>query len=457
MLKLVAAPVLGLVVLLLTSSSALAQRHVPIPDGFSAADITPDGSLVVGTHDGGGAFIWDWRNDPSPTLLGGGGAVAVSDDGSVILGQMGDPLGSGLGVAALWTASGGWQSLGGFDDCSGSLSNAYALSGDGTVAVGLAWQGCNSYAFRWTADTGMVLMDNLANGLNRASAVNVDGSIIGGFAQGTFDRTPALWSADGTGTLYDINDQGEIYGFNNDGSTIVGEYNGLAFVDDGVSLDVLGNLNGGFWVGNATDISEDGQVVVGYDILGLSREAWVWTPSTGFLGLRDIMQAQGISGLPDLYTALAVSDDGNVIVGGQSAGGPFVSAYLIELETTDAWTDLGGGTSGIAGVPELTGNGTLAGGTTVFLSLENAPPSSLMLAWLSFNPTPFAALGGTVHAAPFSNQFMLSSSPTGTLNVNAAWPVGVPPGTEATFQFIVSDPSVIWDLTLSNGLRATTP
>jgi hypothetical protein len=33
----------------------------------------------------------------------------------------------------------------------------------------------------------------------------------------------------------------------------------------------------------------------------------------------------------------------------------------------------------------------------------------------------------------------------------------VPSGSEIWFQFIVSDPSVIWDLTLSNGLKAMTP
>lgn len=37
------------------------------------------------------------------------------------------------------------------------------------------------------------------------------------------------------------------------------------------------------------------------------------------------------------------------------------------------------------------------------------------------------------------------------------WPAGIPSGTNAWFQFVVQDLSTIHGLTLSNGLRATTP
>ena len=46
---------------------------------------------------------------------------------------------------------------------------------------------------------------------------------------------------------------------------------------------------------------------------------------------------------------------------------------------------------------------------------------------------------------------------SGGFSAAASWPPGIPPGTEAYFQFFVDDPSVIWGLTLSNAVRGTTP
>lgn len=127
------------------------------------------------------------------------------------------------------------------------------------------------------------------------------------------------------------------------------------------------------------------------------------------------------------------------------------------LDPVSPWTDLGGGTPGIAGVPTLTGSGSLVGGTLAGVTLTNAAPSAAMLAWVAFNPVPFPALGGTVHAYPFNSQLLLFSNPGGGFSAATTWPVGLPPGIDVTFQFLVEDLSTIYGITLSNGLRATTP
>ena len=80
-----------------------------------------------------------------------------------------------------------------------------------------------------------------------------------------------------------------------------------------------------------------------------------------------------------------------------------------------------------------------------------------MLAWVSFAPTPFSALGGTIHAFPFSNQLFAFADMDGYFFAGTTWPAGVSPGTNVWFQFIVQDPSVPDGLTLSNGLLGTTP
>jgi hypothetical protein len=54
-------------------------------------------------------------------------------------------------------------------------------------------------------------------------------------------------------------------------------------------------------------------------------------------------------------------------------------------------------------------------------------------------------------------QVLLFADSGGGLSVSTAWPVGVPPGTEVTFKFVVEDLSSIHGITLSNGLLATTP
>lgn len=126
-------------------------------------------------------------------------ATAVSDDGTTVLGDIPDPespdpdLGE---TAAIWTAVGGWQSLGYLPnalECP-SRSNGYELSADGSVAVGLSWDGCRGRGYRWTEATGMQELQFLTpvgSGGDRASVLSADGNLIGGFAQGTQTRTPA--------------------------------------------------------------------------------------------------------------------------------------------------------------------------------------------------------------------------------------------------------------------------
>ncbi len=122
------------------------------------------------------------------------------------------------------------------------------------------------------------------------------------------------------------------------------------------------------------------------------------------------------------------------------------------------WTDLGGGTSGVNGTLVATGTGPLTPGSLNPVSLTGAPPSALMLVWIALSPgPPFPALGGVVHAFPFNSQLFAFSSPAGTWSAAAPWPAGVPSGTEVRFQFLADDPTTLHDITLSNGLLATTP
>ena len=65
--------------------------------------------------------------------------------------------------------------------------------------------------------------------------------------------------------------------------------------------------------------------------------------------------------------------------------------------------------------------------------------------------------GGTLHANPFTNQFLRKADAAGTYSDSVVWPQGVPAGTELYLQFLVQDFSVPAQITLSNAQMATTP
>lgn len=134
------------------------------------------------------------------------------------------------------------------------------------------------------------------------------------------------------------------------------------------------------------------------------------------------------------------------------------AAYVYRfVDGWGTWADLGGSSAGVAGNPRLTGRGPLISSSGADMIVDRLPPSAPMLAWISLAPSSFAAVGGTVHAFPFTNQIPLVSSVSGTWYGSTTWPASLPSGTETFFQFIVQDATSPHGLTMSNGLRAITP
>ncbi len=308
-----------------------------IPGTWSANDLTPDGRYVVGEAPSG-PYRYDRMTKQMMTLPGPGySAVAVSDDGSVVLGNMPDPT-TDDEVAAIWTEQAGWQSLGFLPDALAcpSRSSAYELSADGTAAVGLSWDGCNGRGFYWSVETGMIELEGLANGSNRASAMSADGSVIGGFAQGSFSRTPAFWSNDGSGQLIDPPNGdmlGEIYGVDDAGTMLLGNDDGRATIWDATTLEWTQVGQGSLlpaWEGIPMDIADNG-TVVGFDILFTTRRAWLWPEGEGVLvELEQYITDNGGDTLGEsLEVCQAISADGGVIIG----HGFFSGGWIVTIES----------------------------------------------------------------------------------------------------------------------------
>lgn len=128
----------------------------------------------------------------------------------------------------------------------------------------------------------------------------------------------------------------------------------------------------------------------------------------------------------------------------------------LRVASLAAWQDLGGGTPGAHGTPALEALGSLLPSTPLALSLQHAPPGALVLLWVSTASTPVAVFGGTLHAFPFSDQVLAGADGTGAVSGQTLVPPLLP-GTDVFFQFLVADPSVVFGITLSNGVTATSP
>ena len=267
-----------------------------IPDAFNARDMSPDGRYIVGnTAPAGGAFLYDCETKQMLSLPQPSEAVAVSDDGTIVLGNIDlDGSGGDGPTAGIWRQSTGqWESIGYLPDALNcpSKSSGYELSGDGTMATGLSWDGCSGRGFLWTAATGMLELEPLANGGNRSSAMSADGTVFGGFAQGSFNRTPAFWRDDLTGELLDPpkgDVVGEVQTFSDDGSIMLGTWAGDAskWTFDGGVLGKRETIGDGSifstWIGIPSDVADDG-TIIGFDTLQTSRRGWIQYQGKGEL------------------------------------------------------------------------------------------------------------------------------------------------------------------------------
>jgi len=252
-----------------------------------------------------------------PGGLVGGDAMDVSDDGSVIVGQGRIP--SNNMAAFRWDQSTGMINidnvgLGGFF--------VNGVSGDGSVIVGRV--SALSRAFRWTPETGMTWFEDNANHISfdHAYGVSADGSIIVGSGFGGENCGPIGWnSLDGLYCMFSANG-GRAEAISPDLRWLVGiAGNGLrseAFrYDANNGVEYLGDLAGGAFFSHAVAVSDDGQVIVGSSTAGSGTKPFIWTPATGMRRLETVMGGEYCLDLGG-WTSIGVTDlsgDGQTVVG----------------------------------------------------------------------------------------------------------------------------------------------
>ena len=253
--------------------------------------VSGNGAVVIGSSEtdlGSTVFRWTIPNgiEDLSSVIGIPPAQvrALSFNGSVLVGK------SAEGTAFRWSQVDGFQIIAGEGS---NFTAAHAVSSDGSIVVGggYIFPFPPASAFRWTAATGAIRLDNLSGYDNsEAFAVSNDGNVIvgvsytgpaGPYVGGSDQQAQAVrWVADGSG---------------------------------GFTVQALGDLPGGNVMSRASAVSADGTVIVGVSESDLGPEAFRWTATEGMQRLGD----------GALEGAFAISADGSVIVGGNQ-GNPFI-------------------------------------------------------------------------------------------------------------------------------------
>ncbi|MFI4871428.1 MAG: GC-type dockerin domain-anchored protein [Phycisphaerales bacterium JB061] len=357
--------------------------------GFGANDISADGSVIVGNTTNDGLYQQArWTEATGFVLLGqatgpvfgtGAGAPQVSNDGTVISSTIASKDNSYI-TAGLWTEGQGWQEM--FPPLLPeqilldlSYGSSWALSGDGSTTAGLYWRdrlkfgGGSAHAFSWNATDGAVDLGGSSDALSsRVNGLNLDGSVAVGWEAVPFGYWQATVWVNGVKTrLVDVEAWVEARAVNDDGTVVVGwtideainTSTACKWTWDGANWneELLGLLPGtpiGPSGGRsfASAVSGDGSVIVGtnrfIDNGPFSLPTgFIWTESTGMIGVEDFLADHGIS-LPagfQIDGLTGITQDGTKIIGIGSypASYPDYWSILIDLgDTFDCLADVNG-------------------------------------------------------------------------------------------------------------------
>jgi probable HAF family extracellular repeat protein len=249
--------------------------------------------------------------------------------------MMGRALLGALVVA--WIATTGWSQSLTWLGTLGGRSEAWGVSADGSVVVGLAHNAAGQYrAFRWTASGGMQDLGTLPGGSSsQANGVSADGAVVVGWSLNAASPPRAFrWTASGgmqdLGTLPG-GSSSQANGVSADGAVVVGLAHNAASAPRAFRWTAAGGMQDlgtlpGYDYSWANGVSADGSVVVGSS----GEHAFRWTASGGMEDLNTTYASLLTNGSV-LVEAIAISPDGRYIVGyGRNAATGREEAFLLD-------------------------------------------------------------------------------------------------------------------------------
>jgi probable HAF family extracellular repeat protein len=339
------------------SGSVFAAPPAFVPTGvleMIPTSMSDDASIIVGTGIFGAPNLY-YTEAGGAIVIGDGcasGLTAISGDGSTVLGCNVDAQGNEN--AAKWLGGTSWLDLGseaGAIPCGTLLSGSWGVNHDGSLGVGLLWraQVCHANAGTWDLINGgpaTVLQSIITGPSTRANAVNADGTVIVGWQdQATGERNAAKW-VNGVPEFITNDDgsfNGEAQAVSADGKFIVGgnyKYTGVnapAWIwQEGKGVSPIGVSTHGHSKGNFTalDVSDNGNVVVGFIQKGQFKEkAFIWRSVSGAAYLDEFLSRNGATIPPGwtLNVASIISPDGHTIYGWGFNPDSQIEMFKVEL------------------------------------------------------------------------------------------------------------------------------
>lgn len=194
-------------------------------------------------------------------------AIAVSDDGSVVVGNSWSDMGK---EAFLWNEPSGIQSLGPRPE--GVLSSsAVAVSSDGSTVLGNFYFENATQPFLWTPLGGYQLLGDLLEGdFDLATGMSADSSVVVGYSNDGSAATSVgfIWTQEGVTSLgYEGDEAYAVLGVSRDGTKVLGYIRySEDFSPDGKEVSYDGLVNG-----ESVQLSKF-----------VSREAFTWDRQNGF-------------------------------------------------------------------------------------------------------------------------------------------------------------------------------
>lgn len=304
--------------------------------------ISQDGMYVSGSQFGGmESYVWSMFGG---TLSFIGEALGITDDGLAV-GSYNTGFeyeGQEVNTAGFWDPkTGEWTFLGMnplVPEFFGSFYNsAYGVTGDGSTAVGLQWfADWTVRAFKWTQEDGYEMIGPEVTYNTRANGISHNGSVIYGWAEPNWIRTPAIWHNDEM-IFIDNTQFGEAAGSSASGNYVtgnIGEYGFIWSPTEGTNL-FENTLNLG--VLSPIKVLDDGTVfgytAEGFPPLPPSRRAFVRHPDGTMETFNEYVASRGWFDASDwiFFSVNDVTPDGNKFIGAaELPGGEWIS-FMLDL------------------------------------------------------------------------------------------------------------------------------
>jgi hypothetical protein len=353
-----------------TVNLTIVSPQYTFPTGVSS-----NGMYVSGSQFGGmSSYLWTMF---SGTVDFVGDAEGVSDNGITAGTYTTEYMYEGMEVstAGLWNkTTGQWQFLGMNPDSpeifGTSYNLAYDITADGNKVVGMQWYpDWTVKAFSWTLENGYDMIGSPIESNTRANGISANGSVIFGWAEPNWTRTPVIWYNNEIIYL-DETLNGEAFGASASGNYVTGTLgweNGFIWSPtEGVTL-FQNTLNLGTL--NPLKVLDDGTVFgytgEGFPPMPPDRRAFVRHPDGVMETFNEYAAGRGWFEASDwiFYSINDVTPDGNKFIG---------AALLPSGESISFILDLNPGNPGIEiNQLELSENLVPGDTATQTLSIQN--------------------------------------------------------------------------------------